>query len=421
MIPIAGNPTTIVEAGGIVCLLAAVVHGPALGAARLRSEAGMRWASANLLLAAAAVATLARAHWPHALVYAGADLCELLAYLQLQYGLARFTRQPSGMTASLAVVALAAAALPLLYADAAAGPRLLAYSCAAAWLLARSARIAVRGLCTEFGREAALAVAGPCAIGALLEVGRAVVALVNGVPDVADPLRPTVTNAMFQWAAFAIVVGLNFALAIVSGARQLAQSREMTLHDALTGLWNRRAVDLRLQRELAARARHGLPLALIAFDLDHFKQVNDRHGHAAGDAALRHVARMLGPLCRDGDLLARTGGEEFCVLMPYTALEGACLMAQRLRSTLEAHPLAWHGTPLTLTGSFGAASVERNDDDGRDLNERADQAMYAAKQAGRNGVCSAPRTDTALPPALDVTRRDRRKRSERAARPVASS
>jgi diguanylate cyclase (GGDEF)-like protein len=397
VIPIAGNPATIVQAGGIVCLLAAVAQGPALGAARLRSEAGVRWASANLLLGAAALATLARAHWPQPLVYAVADLCELLAYLQLQHGLGRFTRQPGGMVPSLSVVALAAAALPLLYADDATAARLLVYSGAAAWLLAQCARLALHGLRAEFGREAALAVAGPCAIGALLEVGRAAIALVDGVPDVADPLRPTTTNAMFQWAAFAIVVGLNFSLAIVSGARRLAQSREMTLRDALTGLWNRRAVELRLRRELAARARHGLPLALIAFDLDHFKLVNDRHGHAVGDAALRHVAQLLGPLCRDADVLARTGGEEFCVLMPYTALEGACLMAQRLRSTLEAHPLAWRGTTLALTGSFGAASVELIEDDGRDLAERADQAMYAAKHAGRNSVCAAPRKGDAPP------------------------
>ncbi len=386
---IPGDPSTLVLATGVVALLAAVVHGRCLRAAGVPHDAAGHWTVANLLLAGAAVAMLARVGRPQALVLAGADVCELLAFWQLQRGLMRFTGQTGKARAMTIPLMLVAMLIPALYGLGAVGTRLLVYAGAAAWLLAGSARLAWQGLRSEFGREAMFAVAAPCALGAVLELARIAIALATSMPDVANSLQPGATNSALQWSAFAIILSVNFALAMMAGARQLARTHDLTLRDALTGAWNRRAIELRLKREISARRRHALPLALITFDLDHFKSVNDRHGHAVGDAALRHVVTLLAPMCRDGDLLARTGGEEFCVLMPYTSLDGALSLAERLRARLASAPLAWRGASVSLTGSFGVAGAEQAGAEGKDLPERADAAMYAAKAAGRNCVRAA--------------------------------
>src|SRR5262249_30326446 len=131
----------------------------------------------------------------------------------------------------------------------------------------------------------------------------------------------------------------------------LAQARAMT--DALTGLPNRWALQDALKRMLAQSARGNRPLALVMLDLDHFKRLNDRHGHDAGDQALAAVGHALMSCLRSSDLAARTGGEEFSVLLPETPLEGALAVAEQLRAAVAAIELPIPG--VRLTASFGLA------------------------------------------------------------------
>jgi diguanylate cyclase (GGDEF)-like protein len=166
--------------------------------------------------------------------------------------------------------------------------------------------------------------------------------------------------------------------------RERAQFQRDALHDALTGLSNRRAFDEALARETAQAHRLGRPLSLVAFDLDHFKRVNDTHGHDLGDGVLIELAGLVRGLGRREDLAARWGGEEFAWLLPGVDEGAAFQVAERLRAAVATYPFP--GGPLTI--SLGTATL-RPGEDGSGLFTRADTALYAAKRAGRNRVCQA--------------------------------
>ena len=154
--------------------------------------------------------------------------------------------------------------------------------------------------------------------------------------------------------------------------------------DALTGLLNRRGFEAQMAFALALAHRSGRPLSLIAVDIDHFKRVNDTHGHDAGDGVLRRVARTMQARARSSDVVARLGGEEFVVLLPDTEVEGAVAIAQELVDMM-----ASGGDPVVgqLTISAGVAVLRSADDTGAGLLQRADVALYEAKGQGRNRVC----------------------------------
>ncbi|MFA7382630.1 MAG: diguanylate cyclase [Desulfurivibrionaceae bacterium] len=153
--------------------------------------------------------------------------------------------------------------------------------------------------------------------------------------------------------------------------------------DHLTGIMNRRRFTEFLDREMARRQRHAEPLSLIMFDIDHFKRVNDVYGHEIGDLVLREMAQLVGSAARRTDILARWGGEEFVILLPGTTGEAATGFAEKLRATIESHDFPQIGR---ATASFGVASLEEKETDGTTLIKHADQAMYTAKQDGRNRV-----------------------------------
>ena len=160
---------------------------------------------------------------------------------------------------------------------------------------------------------------------------------------------------------------------------------ELSSRDALTGLANRRSFDLALAREIDRVARSGEPALLLALDIDHFKRVNDRYGHIAGDAVIQAVAAALLDSVRPMDLVARIGGEEFAIILPNTGVEGAVQMGERLRLAIEEAPWSERG----ITVSVGAATAESHTVGLDALLEHADRALYRSKQAGRNRVTLA--------------------------------
>ena len=168
--------------------------------------------------------------------------------------------------------------------------------------------------------------------------------------------------------------------------RKLAQG---ALLEPLTGLYNRRYFLERMSVELAAARRHGLALSLLLLDVDHFKLVNDRLGHAAGDEALRMLARVLLGALRKEDVLARFGGEEFIVLAREATLAGAHALGERIRKAVERSRFSFDGAEVALTASVGVTVFGGEAADG-ELLETADRALYRAKRAGRNAVVSLP-------------------------------
>ena len=173
--------------------------------------------------------------------------------------------------------------------------------------------------------------------------------------------------------------------------RVRSQLASMVLTDPLTGCLNRRGFDQALAREISRSERAGSDMALLAIDLDHFKNINDQHGHLVGDEVLRAVGALLIQAARAGDVVARTGGEEFAVILPDTSALGASHFADRLCDAVRSrrfHPVSPGGEPFRITTSIGVVSgTPRLDGDYIALfNARADVALYAAKRSGRDRV-----------------------------------
>ncbi|CAN5164669.1 hypothetical protein BH11PSE9_BH11PSE9_15600 [soil metagenome] len=181
--------------------------------------------------------------------------------------------------------------------------------------------------------------------------------------------------------------GYSLIIRDVSDRREATEAlRRSVSCDHLTGLANRRALYDAAELELQRWRRAPRPLSLVMFDADHFKRINDVHGHATGDAVLRHLAAGMSATFRAIDVVARLGGEEFVVLLPGTSVEGAEAVAQRLCESLAAHAVEVGGVPIHCTVSAGVATMEEGVADVDELIQRADAAMYAAKANGRNRV-----------------------------------
>ena len=159
---------------------------------------------------------------------------------------------------------------------------------------------------------------------------------------------------------------------------------EQAARDGLTGLLNRRELDVRAEEAFALARRHGRELSCLMLDIDHFKQVNDVHGHAGGDAVLREVAQQLSAVCRVADLVARYGGEEFVVLLPETPAPAAVATADKLRSVLAARRFDAGGESISIRASIGVAALTEGMETYESLYAAADEALYRAKQLGRD-------------------------------------
>lgn len=178
-------------------------------------------------------------------------------------------------------------------------------------------------------------------------------------------------------------------LDITERKRMEQQLAEMATRDPLTGLMNRRAILAHLERLHADRRSERQPLCLLMCDVDHFKSINDRHGHAVGDEVLTQVAQLLRQHLRDGDQVGRIGGEEFLVVLYSTEPERLAQVGERLRQVVALHPLMSLNTTFSVTLSIGGARSVQADEDWASVVSRADQALYVAKRTGRDRVVMA--------------------------------
>lgn len=211
----------------------------------------------------------------------------------------------------------------------------------------------------------------------------------------AESMRADARALTYNWllsSAGALMMAL-LAAAVISAARAhrrlidlTAELQHLASTDVLTGLPNRRQLMAAMEREIRRAARTGRPLSLALIDIDHFKRVNDRHGHPSGDAVLCEVAEVLREVTRGGDLLGRFGGEEFAVLMPETGIEQAQWASERLRKAIEGREMRFPGGGSGyVTVSTGVALLG-GDEQCDHLVSRADAALYEAKASGRNLV-----------------------------------
>ena len=181
---------------------------------------------------------------------------------------------------------------------------------------------------------------------------------------------------------FTLETVVHFA---IENANQRELLRQMATLDGLTGLLNHGEMQRRLDAEIARSNRHKHPLSVILLDIDHFKNVNDTHGHPAGDSVLKWLTAKIRHGCRKSDIVARYGGEEFLVILPETGIRGAMQKAEKLRREIASVPFEEPGLTIPVTSSFGVTGF-RVGDTKQILLKRADEALYEAKKTGRNKV-----------------------------------
>jgi diguanylate cyclase (GGDEF)-like protein len=213
---------------------------------------------------------------------------------------------------------------------------------------------------------------------------------------------------MLNVVAGSVVLGLLLFrwLPLAIQERRQAQRRATDLEalatiDYLTGVYNRRHFEALAGVEFARAHRYMRPLSVLMIDVDHFKDVNDRLGHAAGDIVLQDVAALCRANIRESDVLARIGGEEFAIMLPETTPSAAAQFAERLRSQIGRNGLTIFGEKVRITVSIGVAGCSPSSPGTQDLLRRADQALYDAKNAGRNKVAVAPEPDARITEAAE--------------------
>jgi len=220
------------------------------------------------------------------------------------------------------------------------------------------------------------------------------VLFMQGIKSVLQPdevhslLKPSLVQTLTFLISPVSTVLLSLGLVVMSKERADRRNQDLAMRDELTKLFNRRSVLESLMHHVAMAQRSGLPMSLLMIDIDHFKHVNDTHGHLSGDRVLRDLAQTLLTRTRAQDVLGRYGGEEFLLILPDTILQGACRMAEALRKAVEATPFhAEDGQPLTMTVSLGVSVLDlASEQHGDALIGLADQALYRAKLGGRNRV-----------------------------------
>jgi diguanylate cyclase (GGDEF)-like protein len=364
-----------------------------LVAARLRlaRRPARHWALANGLAGAAMALVLLRGAASPWLTVALANLCLMASFAVWRRGLQAFARRAPADREQIVVVALGAALLvTAVQWGRSMLPVIASVSVVTAWTLLR-ALAEVRGpLAKEFGRSVSAWFALPAlAIGALL-VLRAVIGSLAGGSAHAPIEAPASHHLGVLFVSMLLGVLINATLLVIVVGRLVGRLQYQSEHDPLTGLLGRRPMERLLQAEVLRQRRSGQPCALLSVDIDHFKQINDRCGHAVGDAVLVCVAQALQKVAREVDSVARMGGEEFFALLPGTDLAGAQQAAQRMLEAVRHLACPQAGEPVAVTISIGVAVAEAGREPVHALLRRVDHALYAAKQAGRDRVACAP-------------------------------
>ncbi len=369
------------------CQQLVLAFGWAIGTAvfELERRPAAHWAASALMTGVSLLVFVEAAQTGSEPLRALANLCVVSGILLMERGVRHFVGRPVPVWPYLLVLAAVAVVSWLGLARPDLGAVRVAFvsfsigiACAAiAWYTDRYAR-GTLGL--PYGRWLAL----PLLLGALVFAVRGARAVAAPGTVVAELEASTSLNV--GSAIVFLVTGLVFHLSLVAlvGVRLMAKLQRLSRSDGLTGLYNRRTIEELVHDEARRAVRNFRPFAVLMIDADHFKSINDRHGHAAGDDALRHLATVLRAQMRDVDRVGRFGGEEFVALLPGTSAAEALSAAERLREALLRRGWSWNGDACGLTVSIGVAAWRGPNDTVDELLKRADAALYRAKALGRN-------------------------------------
>ncbi|MBN8967780.1 MAG: GGDEF domain-containing protein [Rhizobiales bacterium] len=359
-------------------------------------NAARYWAAGALILAGACLISLLReAIDPFLPLWISATLV-ILACCVIGMGIERFYGQPVSWRASLAIVVGGFVAIGLsAFTSHGVALRLCIYSVCQSIPIAMSLRLLVmRGGGRPGSRLAA-------AVGVLIiavNLLRSGISLRSGEVSM---LHFTPFQTALVLALVFLVMAWNFGFVLLSIDRLRAEVADLALFDDLTGVANRRQLLARLHLECARAQQTQEPFALLLLDLDGFKEINDGYGHAAGDECLRQFSLAAQSRLRAGDLLARMGGDEFCVVLPQTTLREGAMIARHLLEACRAVTMQWQGRQIALSASIGVAQWRPEIAKFPDrLIAAADRALYGAKRDGKNGYAvydSTPLSAANLP------------------------
>ncbi len=354
---------------------------------RLARRPARHWAAATALVAVGMSLILARGQASPWLTLALANTLLVLSFVILRRGIQIFGHLLPTDREHLIVLALAVAGLVGAVAHGSAiMPVVIVTSVALGWTLLRSASEMRRSLQSEFGPDAARWCALPAFVIGTLFVLRGLFAPLLG-SEIGGPINePGAGNVGTAFASLVFGLVINTMLITMTVIRLMRRLQYQSDHDMLTELLSRRAMERLLEAEAQRQRRFGTGYAILSIDIDHFKQINDRWGHATGDAVLVRVAHALRDASREVDRVARMGGEEFCVLLPGVDQAGAERAAQRLLQAVRELEYPAAGPALQVTVSIGLAIVGREAEPLPALLRRLDKALYAAKNRGRDRV-----------------------------------
>lgn len=373
-------PLTLLAVNMLFLLVAALVWAAMTQVLPSCRRPAMLLALANALLAASLGGNALRGLSWDWLSYWGANMMAIASFVLMRQAVPAMVGERAGWRPAAALLLLCGALLALLPQNGAGAP-LINFS--AMGLLTLACAVDVwRRLRRHADRWLTMALSSPLFLVAALLLMRLLQLLRGHETHLSDA---TWGNVVWLWAVLVMILVLNATLAFLVLMRLILHIRRLTERDTLTDALNRRAFAAALAAQQGPLSR-GRGHALVILDIDHFKHINDSLGHAAGDAALRHLVRVMRSCLREADELGRLGGEEFGVLLPLTDLSGAVVVAERLRAALQSQPLEWVGQLRAMTASFGVAAAKPEATNPDDLMLRADQAVYRAKQAGRNRV-----------------------------------
>lgn len=334
------------------------------------------WLAACLLtMTGGAVLTLrGDGDWSVPLAMIGNSLL-IYGFCLFWVGIRRFHGQTGGLSTSVAIAVLSTVALMLVIDDS--QGRNLVYAVAQSVPLALGAAFLLHPGRRQLGGWIAAIAMITGIVGHVAQIGFNF-ALADGL----------IAEVQYRHYALLVVIfsGVlwNFGFAVMTIDRLRGEVEALAVEDELTGLPNRRSLLGRIAEEEARSQRTGRPFALLMIDLDNFKTLNDTLGHAAGDAALRHLARTVSAQIRRNDLFARLGGDEFCIVLPETDGPLAVALAAGITEAVRHAAFRWQGEPVTMTASIGIAAWHAGAIDGDTLT-RADLALYSVKAQGRDG------------------------------------
>ncbi|TVP13272.1 GGDEF domain-containing protein [Shewanella sp. KCT] len=377
-----------------ICLLAStstLAWGLMAYPLRIAPRASTYFSLANLFILMGVLLTTLRDQTPSYLYWLGADMLLLLGFVLLRSGTQRLFRLPSSIKIDLALLLLTGLLMLTQPPSIAASDTLgIFFSFMAASTFLLMAKDNLVALEHTVKRPIAVILLSPIALMGVIFGLRALLLLIE--PTLKSHLASiqSADAIPMLWLYVVMTLWINVIMMGNALTRLVQKMRQQADRDYLTGLWNRRAMQQQLEQLHQRWLRDGQAYSLILFDLDFFKQINDKFGHSAGDAVLVKTAQQIGKVTRAMDIFCRLGGEEFLLVLPGTDGEVAEIIAQKLQQALRQSSLNWQGSLIPISASFGIVTTATGDTPDS-LLALADKAMYRAKETGRDRCCTAER------------------------------